>query len=124
MEEILKRPIEVPIATCYKMRSDDESWHVLTGKVSTPFVRGAKTLRVFYPDLNVEAPFFVDVEELKVRRGVLWAAGYPEDLDHYRIAETFLEKVEEDRVETLKHLETLSSQIAFLKCEMAVWADK
>lgn len=122
MEDILKHyPIDVPIATCYKMRSDDEEWTRLTGSVSGPFKRGAKDLRVFYPDDKTEAPFFVSDTEYTVRRGILWATGdsYKSPIA-YTAAKEFLKKAEDDLLEAKTRIGTLKNQITFLKTVM-VW---
>ena len=44
---------------CYRMRTNDSEWKKLEGQVSFMFERGAKRLRVFYPDEPQEAPFYI-----------------------------------------------------------------
>ena len=109
-----EHPIDTTIGEvrCYRMRTQDADWHKYIGLVSKPFERGAKVLRVFYPDDETEAPFYVSSEMYEYRRGNVWARLYYGDVDS--LLHILLDHKRHERATMQKYLDMLSRQIARL----------
>lgn len=113
-----EHPIDESLGTikCYRMRTQDADWRKLIGLVSEPFARGRKVLRVFYPDDETEAPFYVSSEMYDYRRGNVWERLYYGDFS--KSLRILLEHKRHERETMQKYLDMLTKQIANLSIDL------
>lgn len=102
---------------CYRLRTNDEEWKKLEGQASFMFERGAKRLRVFYPDEAGEAPFYISDSPYTYRRGIVWhQLGYElQGLATYKVRDIFLEKKNEEKAQLYEYYGNILLQLSFLE---------
>ena len=115
MEKLKEHPIDryLGAVACFRMRTQDDDWRKLEGLVSEPFTRGAKVLRVFYPEDETEAPFYVSEEAYEYRRGNVWTS-MVFDYNSDKALRILLEHKRHERETMIRYLDGLTKQIAHL----------